>query len=235
MGKGLMRGFTLIELMIVIAIMAVIAALALPALLSAQMSGNERSATASLKTLATAEYDFRSNDRDGNLVNEFWTGDVAGLYSMTSGGVPGNADAVIKLIEVAVAGSDTAPLPAGSAGGENATLLGSTLSSPKAGYWIGVLDTDANDGENYQQDTGGLIAMGDVHHRTRFAFLAYPDASQKSGRIAAAINEGSTIYRRLVTVSIKPSTAVPPGAVTAAGWKDWPNDAALRADWVKLD
>ena len=94
------RGFTLIELMIVIAIIAVIAALAIPALLSAQMATNERNAHASLKTIVTAEIDFRGNDRDYNRIGDFWTGDIAGLYCMTSSVVAGNADDPIKLIDL---------------------------------------------------------------------------------------------------------------------------------------
>src|SRR5258706_4881229 len=89
MRKG-KQGFTLIELMIVIAIIAIIAAIAIPGLLSSQRASNERSASTSLKTLSTAEADFRANDRDWNHVNDFWTYNVAGLYTMTSAAVTGN-------------------------------------------------------------------------------------------------------------------------------------------------
>src|SRR6187455_327077 len=85
MGRGHLRaarGFTLIELMIVIAIIAIIAAIAIPGLLSSQRASNERNASTSLKTLSSAEADFRSNDRDWNHVNDFWTANVAGLYTM---------------------------------------------------------------------------------------------------------------------------------------------------------
>jgi len=40
--------------------------------------------SASLKNMESAEADFRANDRDWNHANDFWTGDVAGLYAMTS-------------------------------------------------------------------------------------------------------------------------------------------------------
>ena len=61
---------------------------------TAQMTANERNASGSLKTLATAQADFRSNDRDANMVNDFWVADVRGLYSLDDG--TGNE---IKLIE----------------------------------------------------------------------------------------------------------------------------------------
>src|SRR5438046_7800341 len=92
MRKG-KKGFTLIELMIVIAIIAIIAAIAIPGLLSSQRASNERSASTSLKTLSTAEADFRANDRDWNHVNDFWTFNVCGLYSLTSCAVPTAAQA----------------------------------------------------------------------------------------------------------------------------------------------
>src|ERR1041384_2779335 len=111
MRKG-KKGFTLIELMIVIAIIAIIAAIAITGLLSSQRASNERNASTSLKTLSSAEADFRANDRDWNHVNDFWTANVAGLYTMTSSAVTGNTansttDPSIKLIELSVASADT--------------------------------------------------------------------------------------------------------------------------------
>ena len=40
----------------------------------------ERNSSASLKTIVTAQADFRANDRDGNGVADYWRGDIAGLY-----------------------------------------------------------------------------------------------------------------------------------------------------------
>jgi len=48
------KGFTLIELMIVIAIIAIIAAIAIPGILSARRSANAGSALANLKSFSTA-------------------------------------------------------------------------------------------------------------------------------------------------------------------------------------
>src|SRR3982751_2178207 len=139
------KGFTLIELMIVIAIIAIIAAIAIPGLLSSQRASNERNASTSLKTLTSAEADFRANDRDWNHVNDFWTGDVKGLSPMTSAAVSGSSnsttDQIIKLIELSVASAD-ADSTLITAGGENANLTTFAVYAAKAGYWYQALVLD---------------------------------------------------------------------------------------------
>jgi type IV pilus assembly protein PilA len=49
------KGFSLIELLIVVAIILIIAAIAIPNLLRARLAANEASAVASLRTISTAE------------------------------------------------------------------------------------------------------------------------------------------------------------------------------------
>lgn len=59
------QGFTLIELMIVVAVIAIIAAIAVPRLLRARMTGNEASAIASLKVTATAQTSYSASCGNG--------------------------------------------------------------------------------------------------------------------------------------------------------------------------
>jgi prepilin-type N-terminal cleavage/methylation domain-containing protein len=54
------KGFSLIELLIVVAIILIIAAIAIPNLLRSRMSANEASAVNSLRTINTAEVTFSS-------------------------------------------------------------------------------------------------------------------------------------------------------------------------------
>ncbi len=107
-GKDVRRGFTLIELMIVIAIIAIIAAIAIPGILSATRSANERNASSSLKSIVSAQLIFKGSDTDNNGLNDFWTADIKGLYFIASG-TP--TPIPIRMIEVSIAQADGNPDP----------------------------------------------------------------------------------------------------------------------------
>lgn len=68
-GPGGTRGFTLVELMVAIAIIAVLAALAIPNLVQSKLASNETSAIASMRAYATAQYIYikTDHDEDGRL------------------------------------------------------------------------------------------------------------------------------------------------------------------------
>jgi prepilin-type N-terminal cleavage/methylation domain-containing protein len=55
------KGFSLIELLIVVAIILIIAAIAIPNLLRARMAANESSAVASIRTINTGEITYNAS------------------------------------------------------------------------------------------------------------------------------------------------------------------------------
>ena len=63
------KGFSLIELLIVVAIILIIAAIAIPNLLRSKIAANESSAVGSVRTIGTAEVTYSSSWGSGYSVN----------------------------------------------------------------------------------------------------------------------------------------------------------------------
>lgn len=102
------RGFSLIELLIVIAIILIIAAIAIPNLMRSRMAANEASAVSSLRTINTAQIAYNATFPDTGYAT-----------TLTVLGPP----------------SGSACLTAGSASSTDACLLDSVLQSgTKSGY-----------------------------------------------------------------------------------------------------
>ena len=69
-------GFSLIELLIVVAIILIIAAIAIPNLLRAGIAANESSGVASIRTVNTAIISHDSRFPDGRLFGQFDAFDI---------------------------------------------------------------------------------------------------------------------------------------------------------------
>ena len=85
--KRTRHGFTLVEIMIVVAIIAIIAAIALPQLLRQRITANETAAVGALRTLVDAEMAFKAGnclDSDSDGTPEYGT--LAQLSSPPNGG-----------------------------------------------------------------------------------------------------------------------------------------------------
>ena len=60
------KAFTLVEVMIVVAIISIVAAIAVPTIFEARKSANEAAAIGTLKTIQSCQAVFRESDRDGD-------------------------------------------------------------------------------------------------------------------------------------------------------------------------
>jgi type IV pilus assembly protein PilA len=81
------RGFSLIELLIVVAIILIIAAIAIPNLLRAKISANESSAVGSVRNIVTAEASYQTSYQSyGYAVSLVLLGPGAGLLTCPAAG-----------------------------------------------------------------------------------------------------------------------------------------------------
>src|SRR3954454_8847225 len=89
------KGFSLIELLIVVVIIGIIAAIAIPNLLAARRSANEGSAVSACRTLHGAQMTYASTYGNGNYAGTATATGVPSLPALTELGTPGLVDAVL--------------------------------------------------------------------------------------------------------------------------------------------
>ncbi|MFM8979691.1 MAG: DUF2950 family protein [Planctomycetia bacterium] len=148
-------GFTLIELMIVIAIIAIIAAIAIPNLLAARLSANETAAAATLRNVVSSQAQFQQGakaDQDGD-----GSGEYGGFIEMSGKGA-GRMTAVLT------------PPVLGSA----FQVLNAQGAVTRSGYFFKMwLPSSAGAGVAENQTTGYTTSSGVDSDRAETTWCCY--------------------------------------------------------------
>jgi prepilin-type N-terminal cleavage/methylation domain-containing protein len=198
------RGYTLIEMVVVIAILATLAGITIPIVLRSRLSANERSATASLRLLVSSEFVWASQDLDGNGKQDFWVLDVRGFH-----GVQAANGAPVALVDPAVAMSDRSPAVTYAAPVDT--------TAPKNGYYLRAMTRD-DSGAAYVDralPTAKAAPVAGCYgtNLRRFGFSAYPAVYNTDGVMCFMVGEDGVVWQ-LDSGSgpyLDRSVAAPPG------------------------
>lgn len=196
------KGFTLIELMIVVAIIAIIASIAIPNLLSARLSANETAAIATLRNLASAQAQCQASgviDGDGDGTGEYgYFGELSGAI-----GVRGFVAGAIALTATQI----TPPVLSGAFG----NVVASNVS--RSGYLFRVyLPGNVTPGEGVAEAAAGGATglIGTISSdlcETTWCAYAWPINRGNSGNRAFFVNQQGDVLQTQNNIKLYSGTA----------------------------
>lgn len=125
------KGFTLIEMMIVVAIIAIIAAIAIPSLLAATKTSNETAAVGTLRTYAASEVMYKKINHTYGTLAQLGAGNLLAADVVAAIGAGGTPKQGYLFFDLAVVDPNTE------------FAAGASPSSATAGSRSFVVETDA--------------------------------------------------------------------------------------------
>jgi prepilin-type N-terminal cleavage/methylation domain-containing protein len=196
-------GFTLIELMIVVAIIAIIASIAIPKLMSARISANENAAIATLRSIASAQAQLQSScaidtDADGGGEYGFFgeLAGTAGLRFYDAGADAPDVDLTAGFLNPAI-------LP--TAFGDTVHDGNTECVIERSGYYFKIFLPDVTAGgailgvaEEGPEGQGGAATIPDPNNcEILWACYAWPVDAESTGNRAFFINQEGDLLQTL--------------------------------------
>jgi prepilin-type N-terminal cleavage/methylation domain-containing protein len=221
------KGFTLIELMIVIAIIAIIAAIAIPGLLRSRIGANETSAIGSMKTVTAGEEQFRSQacvDEDSDGVGEYGTiGELSGNDNYRDAGVGAGVNCSTSPFIPTVFAPD-----ANGYAQKSGYIFTIFVSSAAAALWTAASTSNLP----------GNYSVAADNNEEDFIALAWPSDYGKSGNRCFALNSQGQIMQNANSDQKEGTAAATPmgiaDALTGANFIQATETGAMTSKWAPI-